>query len=246
LVFGGDHHGGSGVEWLKSSGVANPARIVSLRIGSNSRHGGQMSIVYILTNEAMPGYIKIGRTGTSVEQRMKELHNTAVPLPFQCYYAAKVEDDVLLERTLHAAFDDYRIQKNREFFKLDPYKAKVVIELLAIEDVTPKSDLFEDSATAEAVQKASKYSGKFNFAENRIPIGSELEYYSDRSLRCTVHDETSVLFDGQVVSTSRAAVLANAKRGGTATALSGTISWLFNGRTLYSVREDFQKGQEVD
>lgn len=205
-----------------------------------------MSIVYILTNEAMPGYIKIGRTGTSVEQRMKELHTTAVPLPFQCYYAARVDDDVVLERTLHAAFDDYRIQKNREFFKLDPYKAKVVIELLATEDVTPKSDLFEDSATAEAVQKASKYSGKFNFTENGIPIGSELEYYSDRSLRCTVHDDTSVLFDGQAVSTSRAAVLANAKRGGTATALSGTISWLFNGRTLYSVREDSQKDQEVD
>ena len=84
---------------------------------------------------------------------MRELHNTSVPLPFQCYYAARVEDDVTLERTLHAAFDDHRIQKNREFFKLDPYKAKVIIELLALEEVTPRSDSFEDSETAEAVQK---------------------------------------------------------------------------------------------
>ena len=205
-----------------------------------------MSIVYVLTNEAMPGYIKIGRTSTSVEQRMRELHNTSVPLPFQCYYAARVEDDLTLERTLHAAFDDHRIQKNREFFKLDPYKAKVIIELLALEEVTPRSDLFEDSETAEAVQKASKYSGKFNFFENKIPVGTELEYYSDRAITCTVHDETSVLFDGQVVSTSRAAVLANAKRGGTATALSGTISWLYNGRTLYSVREELGKESDGD
>ena len=62
-----------------------------------------MSFVYILINEAMPGYIKIGRTSTSVEQRMKELDKTSVPLPFQCYYAARVEDDQTLERTLHAA-----------------------------------------------------------------------------------------------------------------------------------------------
>jgi hypothetical protein len=245
-VFGGDHHGSNGVEWLKSSGQANPARLASPRIGSNSRLGDKMSIVYILTNEAMPGYIKIGRTGTSVEQRMKELHTTSVPLPFQCYYAAKVEDDVVLERALHSAFDDYRIQKNREFFKLDPYKAKVVIELLAIEDVTPKSDLFEDSATAEAVQKASKYSGKFNFVENHIPIGSELEYYSDRTLKCTVFDETSVLFDGKVVSTSRAAVLANAKRGGTATAISGTISWVYEGKTISLIREERLAALEID
>jgi hypothetical protein len=211
---------------------------VGLSIESNSRRGGRMSIVYILTNEAMPGYIKIGRTGTSVEQRMKELHTTAVPLPFQCYFAAVVKDDALLERTLHTAFDDYRVHRNREFFKLDPYKAKVLIELLALEDATPKSDLFEDSITAEAVQKATRSSGKFNFVDNQIPIGSELEYYSDRSLKCTVYDETSVLFYGQVVSTSRAAVLANAKRGGTATALSGTISWVFDGKTLSLIREE--------
>ena len=51
-----------------------------------------MSIVYILTNESMPGYIKIGRTETSVPQRMSELDKTSMPLPFQCYYAARVDD----------------------------------------------------------------------------------------------------------------------------------------------------------
>jgi hypothetical protein len=47
--------------------------------------GGILSIVCTLTNESMPGYIKIGRTGTSVEQRMRELDKTSTPLPFQRY-----------------------------------------------------------------------------------------------------------------------------------------------------------------
>ena len=79
---------------------------------------------------------------------MRELDKTAVPLPFQCYYAARVQDFVKLERTLHTAFGDHRVRSNREFFKLDPYKAKVIIELLAIEDMTPGADSFEDESNA--------------------------------------------------------------------------------------------------
>ena len=50
------------------------------------------SIVYILINDAMPGLVKIGLTGTSLEQRIRELDTTSVPLPFKCYYAAEVGD----------------------------------------------------------------------------------------------------------------------------------------------------------
>lgn len=200
--------------------------------------GGILSIVYILTNEAMPGYIKIGRTGTSVEQRMRELDKTSTPLPFQCYYAARVEDDQKLERTLHAAFGDHRVRSSREFFRLDPYKARVVIELLALEDVTPRGDVFEDAESEAAVQKATKATGRYSFSENGIPVGAILEYVSERSVTCTVSDDNNVIFDTQIVSPSRAAVLANAKKGGSASAISGTISWLFEGQTLSSIREE--------
>ena len=200
--------------------------------------GSALSIVYILTNEAMPGYIKIGRTSTSVEQRMRELDKTSTPLPFQCYYAARVEDDQKLERTLHAAFGDHRVRSSREFFRLDPYKARVVIELLALEDVTPRGDVFEDAESEAAVQKATRTSGRYSFSENGIPVGSILEYVTDRAVTCTVSDDNNVMFGTHLVSPSRAAVLANSQRGGTATALSGTISWLYENQTLASIRED--------
>lgn len=209
-----------------------------------------MSIVYILTNEAMPGYIKIGRTDTSVEQRMRELDKTSTPLPFQCYYAARVEDDQKLERTLHTAFGDHRVRSNREFFRLDPYRAKVIIELLAIQDVTPGGDLFEDQESAEAVEKATKRTGKYNFSKYGVPVGAILEYASDRSITATVHDETNVNFNGQIVSTSRAAVLANRTRGGSATALPGPLMWIYEGETLSAIRnahvmEEDEEGDAV-
>lgn len=202
-----------------------------------------LSIVYILTNEAMPGYIKIGRTDTSVEQRMRELDKTSLPLPFQCYYAARVEDDVKLERTLHTAFGDHRVRSSREFFRLDPYRAKVIIELLATEDVTPREDLFEDAESAEAVEKATRSRGRYNFIENAIPVGATLEYASDPAITCQVADESNVLFNGQLTSLSKAAVMANASRGGKARALTGPIWWLYQGETLGSIR-DQREGEE--
>ncbi len=196
-----------------------------------------MSIVYILTNESMPGYIKIGRTETSVQQRMSELDKTSVPLPFQCYYAARVKNFDRVEKTLHTAFGDFRVRASREFFKMDPYKAKVIIELLAEEDVTPKDDSGIDAEAQEALDKVVKSSPRFNFEAVGIRPGSVLQYTSDPSLTCTVVDANHVEFKGEIVSPSRAAILANALRGGTAKSLQGPIWWLYQNETLAAIRE---------
>jgi hypothetical protein len=196
-----------------------------------------MSIVYILTNEAMPGYIKIGRTETEVAQRMSSLDTTAVPLPFQCYFAARVENYAAVERMLHLAFGDFRVRNSREFFKMDPYKAKVVLEHIAVEDVTPRDDTATDKEGIEALEKASKIGSRYDMSKYGIPVGAVLQYTSDTAITCTVVDARTVDYRGEQVSLSRAAVLANSDRGGTATALQGPIWWLFEGETLASVRQ---------
>lgn len=43
------------------------------------------NIVYVLTNEAMPEYVKIGFTHGSVQERIRQLDRTGVPLPFEIY-----------------------------------------------------------------------------------------------------------------------------------------------------------------
>jgi len=90
-----------------------------------------MSYVYVLTNEAMPGYIKIGITERTINDRILELDTTSVPLPFQCYYAARVSDHKKVERALHTAFGDSRVRKSREFFTVDPFRVKAILEVIA-------------------------------------------------------------------------------------------------------------------
>jgi hypothetical protein len=200
-----------------------------------------MSIVYILTNESMPGYIKIGRTDTSVQQRMAELDKTSVPLPFQCFYAARVDDYAKVERTLHTAFGDARVRASREFFQLDPYRAKVVLELIAIEDVTPSDDTATDDEGREALERLARRGTRFNFLEYGIPVGSILQHAQDQSITCAVVDEQNVDFRGETVSISRAAGLANLERGGSSTSLAGTNYWLFHDETLASIRQRLNK-----
>ena len=61
-------------------------------------------IVYVLTNPAMPGMVKIGKTAReSVEARLNELYSTGVPLPFECVYAARVVNETEVEQAFHQA-----------------------------------------------------------------------------------------------------------------------------------------------
>ena len=60
--------------------------------------------VYVLTNPAMPGYVKIGKTD-NLEERLKSLDRTSTPLPFQCEYAAEVNDADKVEKILHDIFE---------------------------------------------------------------------------------------------------------------------------------------------
>lgn len=76
-----------------------------------------MGIVYLVVNEWMDGLAKIGTPERDVVARMRDLsRGTAVPGPFECFYAVQLENAVSLERALHSAFADVRLP-GREFFR---------------------------------------------------------------------------------------------------------------------------------
>ena len=48
-------------------------------------------IVYCLVNQAMPDYVKIGKTG-NLEERLRSLDNTSMPLSVECVFALEMEE----------------------------------------------------------------------------------------------------------------------------------------------------------
>lgn len=80
--------------------------------------------VYIMTNEAMPGLVKIGRTSRDVDLRASELWQTGVPERFQVFWSFKTPDCVQLEAYAHGDLRKHRVSKSREFFKIDEFEAR--------------------------------------------------------------------------------------------------------------------------
>lgn len=108
---------------------------------SDAREKGMPNIVYVLTNTAMPGLVKIGMTdGSDVQTRMNSLYSTGVPFPFECAIAWEIEgrDAGVIETALHTAFGPNRVNSSREFFEIDPEQAQALLHVMPDRDVTPR------------------------------------------------------------------------------------------------------------
>ena len=197
-----------------------------------------MPIVYILTNECMPDTIKIGVTD-GLEQRIRQLDNTSVALPFQCYYAVDLDNASVIEKKLHEGLDDCRIRQNREFFNTTPEQAKSllgIVEVMGGKNVTPTVDIVDSPQDHEALKRARKNRQRFNFQILGIDVGTTLEFRKDITITCEVVDETQVRFRDEVMSLSRSADIVLREMGYEWTAVRGTIWWCLKGENLHELR----------
>ncbi len=194
----------------------------------------QHGIVYVLTNPSMPGLVKIGKTSReSVLTRLQELYSTGVPVPFECAYAGKVEDESKVERAFHEAFGPYRINPKREFFMIEPEQAIALLSLLTSEDVTPAIQHEADDVdknSKDGSNRLKKRRPNLNFEEMGIPIGSQLQFYDG--------DDTAVVISSRRVSMN--------EQDYSLTALTRKVLnishdvapakfWLYNGRTILDI-----------
>ncbi|MCA9352337.1 GIY-YIG nuclease family protein [Patescibacteria group bacterium] len=184
-------------------------------------------IIYILINEAMPGYVKVGKT-INLEQRIRSLDTTGVPLPFECFYAATVADMDFVEKKLHGAFADNRVRSNREWFEIAPERVVEALQLAQIQDVTPREDYVETAEDKVALDKARKRREAFNFKMVDIPVGAILTFTRDENIICTVVDRKNISFNGEVMSISRAGQLALDVEW----PVQGPLYWEYEGETL--------------
>lgn len=169
----------------------------------------EYGIVYLLTNPAMPGLVKIGMTTREdLDARMKELYSTGVPVPFECQFACRVKktDCAKIEKALHTAFAPDRVNANREFFKIQVGQAKAILELFHHEDVTNEvtveieNDLTPDDKAAST--KVKNRRPPLNFFEMGMQKGDILVWKDDPTVTVVIDSERKVIYQGEVVSIS--------------------------------------------
>ena len=197
-----------------------------------------IGIVYVLSNRAMPGLVKIGMTTRpELDTRLKELYTTGVPVPFDVEYACEVKasDCNKIEKALHTAFDPQRVNINREFFQINKEQAIAILELFNQKDVTTEvSDEMDndlDAGDIASKQKATKHRPPLNFSQMGIPIGSILTYNADPKITVTVISEKKVEYMGEETSlTAVTSKLLESKY-----AVQPTPKWSYNGQNLSSI-----------
>ena len=190
--------------------------------------------VYVLTNPAMPGMVKIGKTTRDVSLRLIDLYSTGVPLPFECEYAALVKDVDKTEKAFHNAFEQSRVNPRREFFNINPKQAINVLELMAIEDVTPAVQFKAQSIALEVQDSVEKFKKirrpNQNFFEMGLEVGDILKFGRNDEI-CTILNERQVSYKKQAWFlenlTKKLIEKTNPEQ--------GYASWYFKGKNLQQI-----------
>ncbi len=202
-----------------------------------------LNIVYVLTNSAMPGLVKIGRTSQEdANGRIGQLYTTGVPVPFTLEYACKVPTAEEVEKALHIAFAPNRINPRREFFRLEVDQAIAILKLLHVEDATAEvahQPTNLDSQSIEAADQLRARRPNLNFIEMGIPVGEVLQS-THGATTVTVVAEIKVKLgeDESSLTAATRQVL------GLDHDVAPAPHWTYKGRSLRDIYEETYGGKE--
>ncbi len=206
--------------------------------------------IYILTNPSFPDYVKIGYAD-DVVSRVKHLNQTeCTPYAFRIYATYEVESR-LTDIKLHTMIDKLNPElrsrdeidgkkRVREFYSMSAEDAYQIFEAMAeIHGTTnklrkwtiSKSDAKQEE-TAKIIAKQKRE--KFEFAKIGIPVGAELEFIHDRSIKVTVADEKRRVFYNGEEWTLSALAKVLLKRN---SEVQGTLHFSYRGETISDLRD---------
>ena len=210
--------------------------------------------IYILTNPSFPDYVKIGYAD-DVESRVKQLNRSeCTPYAFRIY-ATYETNTRLTDLRLHAMIDklnpDLRSRDEidgkkrvREFYSMSAEDAYGIFEAMAeIHGTTNKLHLHAISKADEKQEKlaqsiARQKKEKFEFSKLNIPIGAELQFIHDETIKVVVADEKrTVIYNGEEWSLSALAkVLLNKSF-----PVQGTLHFSYNDEILTDLRNRLEE-----
>lgn len=175
--------------------------------------------IYILTNPSFPEYVKIGYA-TNLETRLRQLNRSeTIPYAFRAYAIYEVEK-ALTDKELHKLIDklnpDLRTIDNfdgkarvKEFYAMSAEDAYGLLECIAkisgtvdrLKRVKPEGHEIEDEKIAQEVKDTARR-GPFRFGECGIPVGAELTYVDNPSIKVKVVDDRHIQYGSETTSLS--------------------------------------------
>lgn len=187
--------------------------------------------VYILTNPAMPEWVKVGKT-SNIKNRLATLSDrTAVPLPFECYACLKVPSESVfnVEHGLHK-FLGFSFQKEKEFFRTS--KDRVLEFFEVTETMVPGCTLLRYAELNAETPTEKKKAAATTFELLQIPEGSELVFIGTPPITCKVVDKKNqVEYEGKKYALSDLATKLCGYR------VSGYQKFMFEDELLYDRRQ---------
>jgi hypothetical protein len=102
--------------------------------------------VYVITNKAMPGLVKVGFSTKDPKLRADELNHTGIPHPYIVQYDALVEHPYGIEQRVHSKL--FAVREGKEWFRCSAAEA-----ISAVRNVVGEGILLE-TVTEVAVEEA--------------------------------------------------------------------------------------------
>ena len=214
-----------------------------LQMGKESKSG----VIYIMTNPSFENFVKIGYA-RDVESRLKQLNRSeTTPYGFRVYAVYEVKSD-LTDKELHKLIDSLRPdlrsreefngkERVREFYAMSAEDAYGLLECIAkisgtlrrLKRLPPDGHIPEP----DPIQDRKRQQGPLCFSECGIPIGTQIEFVADHSIKATVVDDRHISYDGDVTTLSSLAK----KLLGVSHPVKGTMYFSYHGEKLCHLRE---------
>lgn len=192
--------------------------------------------IYIMTNPCLKDMVKIGYA-TNVEERRKQLSTTALPYEYEIY-ATYETSGKLEDKKLHKLIDnlnpDLRVSKNREFFVMSAEDAYELLESIAT--ISGSQDKLTRCVELKAKQRAEVKNKKpaVNFTKCNIPVGAELVFIEDPTIKVIVESERKVSYNNEITSLS---AVAGGIKG---YSVSGPQFFSYNGKLVCDIAAETQ------
>lgn len=189
--------------------------------------GAKEGTVYILVNDAMPGFTKLETTSKNdLAARVSKTNGGELPVPFRIFFAAKVPNISLMERNLAFLFADERHGAGSPFYKSSADRLRAAIEPAAIEIVEIDDDEIGISPDLRKQMVGLKgYHDALQFEGLNIEPGTTLSFSKDHSISCTAIGNGMVDFEGTVCTPADAAANALRSLGHDWSEVSATDYW---------------------